>query len=53
MTRLRAYRAAKGLTQDQVAAALGVHRTTVQRWEAEAIPMPAHIMPALYWLLGE
>jgi DNA-binding XRE family transcriptional regulator len=41
--RLRSWRQARGLTQAELAEALGIHRRTISSWETEsAVPTPRH-----------
>lgn len=47
---LRSYRETQGLSQAELARQLGVHYSTVSRWEAGNRPVPAHIALALLTL---
>jgi transcriptional regulator with XRE-family HTH domain len=47
MNPIRAYREQKGLTQAQLAKALGVHKSTVERWERGISRVPASVLLAL------
>lgn len=38
------YRRARGLTQVELAEAIGVHQNTVQRWENGAMPRPGQLV---------
>lgn len=44
---LRAWRKARGLTQEQLARRLGVSRLAVQSWEGARRPIPPMLRPAL------
>lgn len=44
---LRALRVLAGLTQSGLAASLGVHRTTVARWETGRSPIPRWVELAM------
>jgi DNA-binding XRE family transcriptional regulator len=46
-TQLKAARKTLGLTQEQLAAALDVHRVTIARWETDAEPIPRVIALAM------
>lgn len=49
--RIRVLRKAKGLTQVQLAALVGVHKTAVWHWEADQLPGWEHL-PELAAALG-
>ncbi len=50
--RLTEQRLAAGLTQAQLAERIGVHETTVYRWEVGAVDMPQRRMRDLAALFG-
>lgn len=52
MTRLEKYRKAKGLTQEDVAKACDVDRSTVTKWEAGMFLPRADKLPILAKFLG-
>ena len=49
---IRSRRAARGLTQEQVAQALGITATAVSKWERNASLPEVTLLPALARLLG-
>lgn len=51
-TMIRTRRTAQGLTQEQVAAALGVTATAVSKWERDVSLPEITLLPALARLLG-
>lgn len=51
-TPLAKYRSAKGLSLDDIAAPLGVNKTTVMRWEAGSHPIPLKRLAAVAKLTG-
>lgn len=52
MERLKVYRERAGLTQQQLADALGVARTTVTMWETSPNMPTVRILPKLAHVLG-
>ena len=55
MRKLREYRKKAGLTQQQLAEALGVSKQTVTRWENEPNKAPSNIwdrLPKIAYVLG-
>lgn len=46
---LRAYRKREGLTQQALAAILGVDKRTVKRWERGEYPIPGPVAAALLY----
>jgi putative transcriptional regulator len=49
---IRAHRQQAGLTQAELALAIGTTRQTVSSWEAERTQPSVHLMPALAETLG-
>lgn len=52
MTRIKALREARGITQESLAAQLGVSRSAVAMWEAGHNTPPTKILGALADILG-